>query len=124
MKVLFIGGTGIISSACSELALQRGIDLYLLNRGKSPRPAPTGAKVLHGDIREPGSVRQVLGELSFDSVVDWIAFLPEPAHVPARDREHNAAQPVLGIFTEESYLRGHSARGLPPEKLSRHHRAP
>ena len=37
MKVLFIGGTGIISSACTELAISRqGIDLYLLNRGQSP----------------------------------------------------------------------------------------
>lgn len=42
MKVLFIGGTGIISSACSELALERSIDLYLLNRGESPRPVPEG----------------------------------------------------------------------------------
>ena len=33
MKVLFIGGTGNISTACSELALSSGIDLYILNRG-------------------------------------------------------------------------------------------
>ena len=38
MKVLFIGGTGIISSACSQLAVERGIELYLLNRGQSVRP--------------------------------------------------------------------------------------
>ena len=57
MKVLFIGGTGIISSACSPLAIERGIDLYLLNRGQSARPAPAGAKILHGDIRDPASVK-------------------------------------------------------------------
>ena len=57
MKVLFIGGTGIISSACSQLALQKGIDLYLLNRGKSFRPVPAGAKVLEGDIRALDSAR-------------------------------------------------------------------
>ncbi len=78
MKVLFIGGTGVISSACSELALrQRGIDLYLLNRGKSARPTPPGTKVLHGDIRDPDSVRQALGSLEFDAVADWVAFTPE-----------------------------------------------
>ncbi|MBX2999387.1 MAG: SDR family oxidoreductase [Caldilineaceae bacterium] len=77
MKVLFIGGTGIISSACSQLALDRGIDLYLLNRGQSSRPVPAGAKVLHGDIREPESVRQALGDHRFDAVVNWIAFTPE-----------------------------------------------
>jgi len=77
MKVLFIGGTGIISSACSELALQHGIELYLLNRGRSIRPAPAGAVSLLADIRQPDSVTEVLGDLTFDSVVDWVAFTPD-----------------------------------------------
>ena len=77
MKVLFIGGTGIISSACSELALRQGIELYLLNRGRSIRPAAEGAISLHGDIRQPASISAVLGELSFDAVVEWVAFTPE-----------------------------------------------
>ena len=77
MKVLFIGGTGIISSACSPLAIEQGMELYLLNRGTSFRPAPEGAKLLHGDIRNPESVRQAIGDLHFDAVVDWIAFTPE-----------------------------------------------
>ncbi|MCB0115319.1 MAG: NAD-dependent epimerase/dehydratase family protein, partial [Caldilineaceae bacterium] len=77
MKVLFIGGTGIISSACSRLALQRGIDLYLLNRGQSHRAVPDGAKVLTGDIRDASSARAALGDHTFDAVVNWIAFTPE-----------------------------------------------
>ncbi len=77
MKVLFIGGTGIISSACSRLALERGIELFLLNRGQSVRPAPEGAQVLHGDIRDPASARPALGKLEFDAVVDWVVFTPE-----------------------------------------------
>lgn len=77
MKVLFIGGTGIISSACSKLALDRGIDLYLLNRGQSHRPVPAGAKVLIGDIRDAASARAALGDHHFDAVVNWIAFTPE-----------------------------------------------
>ena len=77
MRVLFIGGTGIISSACSELALQHGIELYLLNRGRSDRPAAAGAKTLRGDIRQPDTVSEALGDLKFDSVVDWVAFTPD-----------------------------------------------
>ncbi len=77
MKVLFIGGTGIISSACSQLALDRGIDLYLLNRGQSARPVPAGANVLRGDIRDAASARAALGDQHFDAVVNWIAFTPE-----------------------------------------------
>ena len=81
MKVLFIGGTGIISSACTQLAVERGIDLYLLNRGQSVRPVPAGAKVLHGDLRDPASLAAALGDHQFDAVVNWIAFTPE--HIEA-----------------------------------------
>ncbi len=77
MKALFIGGTGIISSACAPLAIERGIDLYLLNRGQSSRPVPAGAHVLQGDIRNPGAVEKLLGDMEFDVVVDWIAFTPD-----------------------------------------------
>lgn len=77
LKVLFIGGTGIISSACSPLALEKGLDLYLLNRGSGSRPSPQGATILHGDIRDPASVRAALGDRTFDVVVDWVAFTPE-----------------------------------------------
>lgn len=79
MKALFIGGTGVISSACSKLAVERGIDLTLLNRGRSIRPVPAGANALHGDIRDPNSVRAALGSRTFDAVVDWVAFTP--AHI-------------------------------------------
>lgn len=77
MRVLFIGGTGIISSACSELALQRGIELYLFNRGRSFRPSPAGAISLHGDIHQPSTVTAAMGDLTFDAVVEWIAFTPQ-----------------------------------------------
>jgi nucleoside-diphosphate-sugar epimerase len=81
MKVLFIGGTGIISSACSQLAVERGINLYLLNRRISTRPFPASAHVLHADIRNPESAQAALRGLEFDVVVDWVAFTPE--HVDA-----------------------------------------
>jgi nucleoside-diphosphate-sugar epimerase len=78
MKILFIGGTGIISSASARLALQRGHDLYLLNRGNTTkREVPDGAQVLRGDIRDAHSARAALQGLSFDAVVNWVAFTTE-----------------------------------------------
>jgi len=77
MKVLFIGGTGIISSAVSALAVERGIELYLLNRGQSSRATPAGVHLLHADIRDKDTVEAALGTLTFDVVVNWIAFTPE-----------------------------------------------
>lgn len=76
MRVLFVGGTGIISSACSRLALDRGIELHLLCRGESPRPVPDGAVVLKGDVRDPASARRAIGDRRYDAVVDFIAFTP------------------------------------------------
>ncbi len=78
MKVLFIGGTGLISSACSQLAVDRGIELYILNRGRSQKyDAPAGATLLKGDIHgDRAAVQALLSEHYFDAVVDWIAFTP------------------------------------------------
>ena len=73
LTALFIGGNGIISSACSALAVERGIDLTLLNRGTdSTRPPIEGARHLTGDADDLGSVK--LGE--YDVVVNFRSFLP------------------------------------------------
>lgn len=76
LKVLFIGGTGVISSACSELAVQRGIDLTLFTRGNSLRPAPPGANLVQGDINQPGDISRLIDQYHFDAVVNWIVFQP------------------------------------------------
>jgi nucleoside-diphosphate-sugar epimerase len=74
MRILFIGGTGIISSACTLLAVERGIETYLLCRGQTQRPIPEAAKILNGDIRDVQSAQRALGDLEFDAVVNWVAF--------------------------------------------------
>ncbi len=76
MKILFIGGTGLISTASTQLAIERGHDLYLLHRGHSETPA--AAKSLIGDInKDPGGVAALLDEHQFDAVVNWIVFTPQ-----------------------------------------------
>jgi nucleoside-diphosphate-sugar epimerase len=78
LRVLFIGGTGVISSACSRLALDSGIELFALNRGTSTtRALPPQVRTIQADIREPRSVRERIKDLDFDSVVDWVAFTPD-----------------------------------------------
>ncbi len=74
MKALFIGGTGLISQACTQLAAERGIDLYLLNRGQRDRPLPAGIKTIQADIRDPDQCRQAIGDQTFDVVASFIAF--------------------------------------------------
>lgn len=78
MKVLFIGGTGIISSACTELAIHKGIDLYHLNRGKSDKTTSLPKRnQLSVDIHNSAEVQRLLGSHVFDAVVDWISFVPD-----------------------------------------------
>lgn len=78
MKVLFIGGTGVISSACADRAVQMGFDLTCFNRGQSTtRPAPKGVALLHGDMRDPASAQAALHGHEFDVVVNWIAYTPQ-----------------------------------------------
>ncbi|UJF35439.1 SDR family oxidoreductase [Paenibacillus hexagrammi] len=79
MKVLFIGGTGLISEAVSKLTVAKGHELVLLNRGARSSFVPEGARVLVGDIRDVNAVSQLLKDEEFDVVVDWIAFTPDHA---------------------------------------------
>ena len=110
MKVLFIGGTGNISSACSELAISRGIDLYHLNRGISASTrAIKGVKTLTADIRNFDEVQQAIADHHFDAVVDFIAFLPE--HI-----QHDI-QLFTGKTEQFVFISSASAYQTPPEKL-------
>ena len=77
LRVLFIGGTGVISSACVREAVggDHDVELFVLNRGQSAgRALPPGVTELRGDIRNPASVRDALNGFEFDSVVDFVAF--------------------------------------------------
>lgn len=71
MKVLFIGGTGNISTSVSRLAVGKGMDLWLLNRGN--RKSIQGTKSIKGDITSPEAWERLKQE-NWDVVVNWIAF--------------------------------------------------
>lgn len=95
MKILFVGGTGTISTECSKLCIERGYDLHLLNRGQSNRPVPDGAKVIHADIRDIESAKSGLRNHQFDVVVDWITFTKAQAEADYELFKHNTGQFVF-----------------------------
>ena len=79
MKILFIGGTGLISSACSDLAARLGHEVFLLNRSASTKyPVPEASTVLQADIHaDSAHLSALLSGQRFDAVVDFLAFTPE-----------------------------------------------
>ena len=110
IKVLFLGGTGVISSACARLAVDHGIDLSVITRGQTrARPLPAAARVLHGDARDPDQVRELLGHREFDAVVDWIAFTPEHVQADIDTFRGRAGQYV--------FISSASAYQTPPARL-------
>ncbi len=92
MKALFIGGTGNISTSVSKLAIAKGIDLYVLNRGN--RKAIKGAESIKGDISS-GDTQALLKTEKWDVVVNWIAFLESDVN---RDIELFAGKTDQYIF--------------------------
>ncbi len=73
MRILFLGGTGNISTACVEHALGRGHQVGVLTRGK--RPCPAGAEALVGDRDDPEALRRAAGG-RWDAVADFLAYTP------------------------------------------------
>jgi nucleoside-diphosphate-sugar epimerase len=103
MKVLFIGGTGNISSACTRLAVEKGYEVFVINRGQNPHAdIPEGVAVLTGDVHDKKRMKELLKPYKFDSVVQFQAF--EVEHVEA-DFElfHDKTHQYVIISTASAY---------------------
>lgn len=83
MKILLIGGTGIISMAVSEALLKAGHELWLINRGNNQNPLLKNANTITADINDTASVSAKLKNMKFDCIADFIAQTPTDI-----DRDH------------------------------------
>jgi len=82
MKILFIGGNGNISWNCTQEALKKGYEVWVLNRDSGSvmrRELPKEVHKLKADIGNPSSVKNITKGLKFDVVADFICFTPEQA---------------------------------------------
>jgi len=117
MKVLFIGGTGIISSACTEAAIAKGMEVFHLNRGTTDKEnVPKEVVTIHADIRNGDEAETKLKGHYFDAVVDFIAF--EPHHI-VQD-----IQLFRDCTAQFVFISSASAYQKPPEKLPITERTP
>ena len=112
MRVLFIGGTGLISSAVSPLVIERGHDLTLVNRGVSPKgTAPAGATVIIADAHDPAALRATLraevdAKGKYDAVVQWICF--------STDHLAEDIETFAGLTEQYVFISSASAYETPP----------
>lgn len=111
MKALFIGGTGTISMAITRLAVERGWEIYLLNRGNRDASDFPTAKLADGapavkqivaDIYDEADVAKKIADLQFDVVCDFIAF-----HYSALERDYrlfkNKTKQFMYISSASAY---------------------
>jgi len=83
LKVLIIGGTGIISRACVREAVEQGHEVHVLHRGSTSSRGHEADAVRHiADIRDADAVAEAIAGIRFDVVAQFLAFTEE--HV-ARD---------------------------------------
>ncbi len=76
MKALLIGGTGTISMAVTRLLAEKGWEVYLLNRGTQKRELPQGVHVINADINDETDAAKKLNGMTFDTVCEFIGFVP------------------------------------------------
>ncbi|WP_369056204.1 SDR family oxidoreductase [Kineococcus terrestris] len=109
LRTLFIGGSGIISSACVAEAVERGHEVTVLNRGSGRRDLPEAVERVVADVRDPASVREALGDREFDAVADFVAFTPEHVRTDLELFEGRTGQYV--------FISSASAYQTPPARL-------
>ena len=77
MKVLFLGGAGLIGSACVNEAVASDLDVTIVTRTEPKHQLLPGVRMLRADVRDGEQLRQVLGDEEFDAVVNWVGFAPD-----------------------------------------------
>lgn len=74
MKLLIIGGTGVLSSAVVNEALKQNIEVTIVNRGKKKNVIPNGVRLIKADYRNEAIIKKELAGKHYDAVIDFICF--------------------------------------------------
>ncbi|MBD7956365.1 SDR family oxidoreductase [Microbacterium sp. Sa4CUA7] len=109
LRLLFLGGTGTISTACVRAAVAAGHDVTVLTRGTRDRDLPAQVRRVTGDVRDAESIRAAIGDERFDVVADFLSYVPE--HVAT------VLSAVEGRIAQYIYISSASAYEKPPRYL-------
>jgi nucleoside-diphosphate-sugar epimerase len=85
MKILIIGGTGLISTPITRLLLERGDDVVLVNRGRSETRFDGSIRRLVSDRNDFAAFEAQMAQAGpFDCVIDMVCFTPAQAESAVR----------------------------------------
>ena len=77
LKMLFLGGAGMIGSAVAAEALERGDEIAIVTRTEPKRAVDERVHQMRADVRDPRAMRKALAGRQFDVVVNWVGFSPD-----------------------------------------------
>ena len=72
MKILFLGGTGNISTDCAALLHERGHEIQVLTRGRSP--VPPQYQAVRADRKDPAALRAALRAAAPEVVINFLGY--------------------------------------------------
>jgi nucleoside-diphosphate-sugar epimerase len=76
MRILFLGGAGMIGSAAAAEVARQGHDLTIMTRGEPRRPLPPAVRLLRCDVHRLDELRGTLRGERYDAVVNWVGYTP------------------------------------------------
>lgn len=77
MKVLIIGGTGILSTAVVDECVNKSIDVYMINRGRRKLFINEKVHLIKCDVHNKERVQELIAGLNFDAVIDFLCYTKE-----------------------------------------------
>lgn len=107
MKILFIGGTGNISTDCAALLHQQGHEVLVLGRGRGE--LPPGYRRLQADRKDPAAMRDVLKDVMVDVVINFVGY-----ELPEVQLDHSLFQGRVGQYI---FISSATVYAKPPERL-------
>lgn len=103
MKVLIVGGTGVISSAVVNEAVAHGIEVTCINRGNNHgNKQNPNVESLHFDIRDKKAATKSLEGHHYDVVVDFICYNADQV-LYSLDLFHDKCMQYVFISTDSVY---------------------
>jgi nucleoside-diphosphate-sugar epimerase len=124
MRILIIGGTGIISTGITRLLIERGDDVVLYNRGLRPSLVEGNYTTITGDRKAFTSFENQMHDAgNFDCVIDMVCYLPEEAESAVRAFKGRTGQYIfcstVDVYTKPAvtYPITEAAERLPSEKF-------